>query len=98
MNRWLKIGLVVAAAFALTIACTLVGGSVYTQDTAVQICGLLMWLGMAITGRWLEPNLIGHPAAFGWLSVAVNTLIYSVVFGLLLELLLVILRRSKSQS
>lgn len=98
MGRLFKIGVVVAAAFAFTVVCTLVGGSVYTQDTAVQICGLLMWPGMAITDRWLKSNLIGNPVAFASLSVAVNALIYSVLFGLILEVLLFVLGRRESQN
>lgn len=96
MSRSFKVVLVVAAAFAFAVVCLLVGGSVYTQDTAVQICGLLMYPGFAITDRWSEP--IGHPAAAWSLVLAVNTLIYSVLFGSLLEFLLFVLRRRKSQS
>ena len=98
MSRTFRIGIVVAAAFAFSVACMMVGGSTYTEDTAVQICGFLMWPGVAITDRGLGANLIANPLAFAGLSVAVNTLIYSVLLAVFVEIVIRIIGRSELQN
>ena len=95
MDRWLKIVLVVAAAFTFTIVCTFAGGSVYTRDTAAHVCALLMAPGAAIAVYWFHARVLGD--TFFPLSLGFNTLIYSVLFGLLLELLLFVSGRRNSE-
>ena len=78
MDRWLIVGLVVCVAVAFTVACTVAGG---------PVCALLIWPGLAITDHWLVPNPLGHLEAAWSMSIAINTLIYSGLFGLIVRLL-----------
>ena len=97
MYRLFKVGLVVAAAFAFTVL--MIAGAVGKSGlpTAVTIfCGYLMWPGVAITDDWLHVRVLGGSYFFS-LTVAFNTLIYSVLFGLLFKLLGFIRRRHKSE-
>lgn len=96
MNRWLEIMLIVAAAFSFTLVCMFVGGSPAATDPMRYLCAHLMGPGMAITVYWLHAKALGE--AFGWLSVAVNTLIYSALFGSALGLLRFMPSWRKSQS
>jgi hypothetical protein len=85
-GRWLKIPLLVAVAFAFTLL--MIAGAVGKSGLprAVTIfCACLMWPGVAITDEWLHVQVLGGPYFFS-LSLAFNTLIYSVVFGLILWL------------
>lgn len=93
--------LVVAAGFAFSIISTVVAFFVKAVHAPLEvsyICGQLVWPGMAITARWLVPDVIGHPLAALSLIVALNALIYCGLLWLLLELLRFILGRRNSQS
>jgi hypothetical protein len=70
-------------------------GSAYSAPDIKDICGDLVGPGMAIAIYWFHAEL---GKTFVLLTVAINTLIYSVLFGFLLEFLLAILRRRKLQS
>jgi hypothetical protein len=105
MARWLKVVLVVAAGFAFTVMCTLLGTSSALMDgmrtdpdaysvILLRHIALLMSPGMAISER-LQLNPLGHVVAAWSLEVASNTLLYSGVFGLALWLLRPVLRKSK---
>lgn len=99
MYRLLKVGLVVATGFAFTIL-MMYGGGWRTGPRAVSrfvsyLCAHLMWPGMAITVGWLHRPVLGDN--FFPLSLTFNTLIYSVLFGLLFNLLGFIRRRHKSE-
>jgi len=100
MKRKLRIGLAVAVGFALStvpIICTVVTGMGLMPLQAARVCALLMWPGMEI-GGWLYPDVLGHPLSSWALAVAVDTLIYSALFGLLLELLLFVSGRRNSKA
>jgi len=96
MDRWPKIVLAVAAAFTFTIVCTFAGGSVHTRDTAVHVCGLLMAPGAVIAVYWFHARALA--GTLFPISLGFNTLIYSVLFGLLLELLLFVSGRRNSKA
>ena len=85
MERWLIVGIVVGVAFTFTILCMFAGGSVH-------ICGLLMAPGMPISVHWFHAKALGD--TFFPLSLAFNTLTYSLVFGLALWLLRPVLWKS----
>jgi hypothetical protein len=96
MKRWVEGGLVVAAAFTFTLL--MIAGAVGKSGlpTAVTIfCGYLMWPGVAITDDWLHVRVLGGSYFFP-LTVAFNTLIYSVLFGLFLWLFRSIASRRQS--
>jgi len=76
MDRWVAVALIVGAAFTFAVVCTLAGG----------LFALPALPGMAITWLWLERNVLRDSSAFLAWSVAVNTLLYSALFGLLLWL------------
>ena len=90
MKRFVTGGLVVAAAFAFTVL--MVAGALAGKaglPTAVStpisyLCAYLIWPGMAITVDWLHRPVLGDN--FFPLTLTFNTLVYSVVFGLLLWL------------
>lgn len=95
MYRLFKVGLVVAAAFAFTVL--MVAGAVGKAGLPRVInyfCGYLIWPGMAITLDWLHTPLGDN---FFSRILFFNTLIYSVLFGLLFKLLGFIRRRHKSK-
>ena len=90
----LKVGMVVAAAFAFTI---LVMGLARTVPEPVNyLCGYLIWPGMAITVDWLHTPVLGDSNFFP-LTLFFNTLIYSVLFGLPFVLLGILERGDKSE-
>ena len=79
-------GLVVASAFAFTLL--MVAGAVGKSGLpgAIAIfCGCLVWPGMRLTEAWLHNPPLGESNFFP-LLLLFNTLIYSVLFGLLLWL------------
>jgi hypothetical protein len=85
-NRWLKIPLLVAAAFAFTLL--MIAGAVGKAGlprAVTIVCGCITWPGVAITDDWLHVQVLGG-AYFFPIALAIDTLIYSVVFGLLLWL------------
>ena len=85
-GRWLKIPLLVAVALAFTLL--MIAGAVAKSGLPLAVtkfCAYLTWPGVAITAYWLHVRVLGGSYFFP-LTVAVNTLIYSVVFGLLLLL------------
>jgi hypothetical protein len=86
-GRWPKIPLLVAAAFAFTLLMVAgaVGGKFGLPRAVSVFCACLTWPGMAVTVDWLHVRVLGGSYFFP-LTVAFNTLIYSVVFGLLLWL------------
>jgi len=97
---------VVAAAFAFTVL--IVAGALAGKaglPTAVSTlvsypCAYLIWPGMAITLGlldWLHRPVLGDNLFFP-LILTFNTLIYSVLFGLLLKLRGFMRRRHKSRS
>jgi len=96
MYRLFKVGLVVAAAFAFTVLMFLGAGWTTVPEAVNYLCAHLMWPGMAITVDWLHRPLLGDN--FLPLSLAFNTLIYSVLFGLIYTLLRFIRHRHKSES
>ena len=59
-----------------------------THDAEVPICGFILWPGTAIADSLVEIDLFGHPRAFWFLSMAVNVLIYSGLFGVSIRSLL----------
>ena len=84
-GRWLKIPLLVAVALAFTLL--MIAGAVGKSGLPLAVtkfCAYLTWPGVAITAYWLHARALG--GYFFPLAVAFNTLIYSVVFGLLLLL------------
>jgi len=91
MDLWLKTVLAVAAAFAFTLVCMFVGGSATAPDIMRYVCAHLMSPGMELAAYWFHARALGD--TFFPLSLGFNTLIYSVLFGLLLELLLFTLGR-----
>jgi apolipoprotein N-acyltransferase len=95
MYRLFKVGLVVAAAFSFTILMMYVGGWRTGPKAVSYFCAYLMLPGMVITVDWLHMPL--HGGNFFPLSLTFNTLIYSVLFGLLFKLLGFIRRRHKSE-
>ena len=96
MYRLFKVGLVVAAALAFTVL--MIAGDVSPKPgfpIAVHyFCAYLMWPGVTITVDWLHTPLGDN---FFARILFFNTLIYSVVFGLLFRLLGSIRRRHKSE-
>lgn len=97
MYRLFKVGLVVAAAFAFTILMMYVGGWRTGPKAVSYFCAHLMLPGVAITLAWLQRPVRLGDNNFLPLSLLFNTLIYSVVFGLLFKLLGFIRRRHKSE-
>ena len=103
MARWLKVALIVAAGFAFTARCTLLGTSstlvdgMRTDPNAYSVILLHIFLvmrpGMVISAR-LQPDLLGHSSCLS-LGLASNALLCSGVFGLALWLLRPVLRKSK---
>jgi len=87
MKRLVTGGLVVAAAFAFTLLMVAGATGKSGLPTTVAIfCGCLIWPGMRLTEDWLHNPPLGD-SNFSPLLLLFNTLIYSVVFGLLLWLL-----------
>jgi hypothetical protein len=86
-GRWLKIPLLVAAAFAFTLLMIAgaVGGKFGLPRAVAVFCACLTWPGMTITVDWLHVRVLGGSYFFP-LTLAFDTLIYSVVFGLLIWL------------
>jgi hypothetical protein len=85
-NRWLRIPLVVAAAFAFTLL--MIAGAVSKAGlprAVTVVCACLAWPGVTITVDGLQVRVLGGSYFFP-LVVAFDTLIYSVIFGLLLWL------------
>lgn len=85
-GRRLKIPLVVVLAVAFTLL--MIAGAVGKSGLPTVItvfCGYLIRPGVVITADWLHVRVLGGSYFFP-LIVAFNTLIYSVVFGLLLLL------------
>ena len=100
MYRLFKVGLVVAAGLAFTIL-MMYGAGWRTSPRAVSspvsyLCAHLIWPGMAITVDWLHTPVLGHSNFFP-LTLFFNTLIYSVLFGLIFKLLGFIRRRHESE-
>jgi len=102
MDRWLRIGLVVAAAFAFTLISMSVGGSAAVADlsrtnpdaySVIRYIALPARPGMVLADRWLHRGIFNE--AFGPLSIAIDTLIYSALFALLRGLLRFIVGRAK---
>ena len=96
MNRRFRIALAVTVGFTFTVVCTVVAAWPNVPREAGHICAQLMGFGIAISDR-LQPNPLGHIVAAWSLDVGSNTLIYSVLFWLLVEALQFILSRRKSQ-
>jgi len=94
----LVVGLFVALVFAFVLGCMLVGGSATTVDSIrtdphaistilLRGAGLLMAPGMLIAFLLQKGNILGNPLAFAAWAVALNTVLYSVAFWLLLRFL-----------
>jgi hypothetical protein len=92
----LVVGLLVAIAFAFVLGCMAVGGSAATADSIrtdphgvsailLRSVGLLTTPGLLIALCLMKGNLLGNPLALVAWAVAVNTLLYSVAFWLLLR-------------
>ena len=96
MYRLFKAGLVVAAAFAWTTLMFVGAGLTTVPEVINDLCAYLVWPGMAITVDWLRRPLLGD--SFLPLSLTFNTLIYSVLFGLVLKLVGRIRRRTSSEA
>ena len=91
-----KVGLVVAAGFAFTVL--MIAGAVGKAGLPRAVhyfCASLMWPGVTITVDWLHTPLGGNGNFFP-LTLFFNTLIYSVLFALLLNLRGFIRSRHKS--
>lgn len=92
-NRWLKVSLIVAVAFALTLSVAVLGKSWTHAPEGIDILWVaLMWPGHVITAfisthvniyLWLSPDSNINPQVlWWWLTIAFNTLFYSGVLGL----------------
>ncbi len=91
MSRQLRIVLIVAGCFSLTLLAA-VGESLFPL-----ICSLVLFPGLAIVGYGLHVNFWRHPGGWLWLIIVFNTLTYSALFGIFFELPRFIQERRKSQ-
>lgn len=97
MSRKLEIALAVAIGFTLTVVCTVATARPNVPREVAYICLQLTRPGMVIGERFvLDP--LGHIAAAWSLDVGTNTLVYSVLFWLLLEALRLFRGRRKFPS
>ena len=104
MNRLLKVVLSVAGAFAFTLACMGVGGSVAVRDlsrTNPDAYSVIYYItlparpGMVLADHWLKGGVFNDD--FDFLSIAIDTLIYSALFALVLGFLPLLLRRRQNE-
>ena len=97
MSRKFEIALAVAMGFTFTVVCTVATARPNVPREAAYICLQLTQPGMVISDR-LVLNPLGHIVAAWSLDVGTNTLVYSVLFWLLLEALRFVRGRRKSPS
>ena len=83
MNRWLRMLLIVGAAFAFTILAAQAEPRHPAFSHNVTAPGVLIVLAIYML---LRLDFLGHSPLPGYLSIAVDTLIYSGLIALLLKL------------